>query len=532
MTTRDFIGELGLTEQDANEAGITLSPAEEVDYIKAERLAEQEITTSEISVDALEVAQTAKESLDFLAAMAMPTVFQYLFPPVFITVWIWLTSYVHKVRDFSQLCLGLPRGFGKSTLMKIFILYCILFTKKKFILVIGSKASLAENIISDVIDMLCEPNIIAVFGDWRLGITKDTQDTKKFGFRGRNITLAAVGWGGSLRGLNLKNERPDVMLFDDVQTRECADSVTESDKLEQWMIGTAMKAKSPMGCLYIFVGNMYPTKHSILRKLKTNPRWIKFIAGGILADGSSLWEELQPISQLLNEYESDMSMGHPEIFFSEVLNDENASANNLIDFSKLPDYPVATGDIPDGNFIIIDPSTDKIKADYVSIGYFEAHDTRPVLKEVIEDRLSPGDTIKKALTLALRHNCRLIVVEANAYQYSLLYWFDFFCQQQGIEGIQCLPIYSGIAAKNTRIMTMFRSYSAGELFIAPDVRSQVHTQIMEFNPLKRDNTDGILDLLTYAPRVMSEMSEYVFSLNIINEQEFGALEVIEHNSCF
>lgn len=523
---------LGFTEEDANEIGLTLSPAEEDAYIKAERIAYEEITTEEVSVDALEIAQTARDSLDFLAAMAMPTVFQYLFPAVFITCWGWLTSYVHKVRDFSQLCLGLPRGFGKSTLMKVFILYCILFTKKKFILVIGSKASLAENIISDVVDMLSEPNIIAVFGDWRLGIEKDTQELKKFGFRGRNITLAAVGCGGSLRGLNLKNERPDVMLFDDVQTRECADSQTESEKLVQWMIGTAMKAKSPFGCLYIFVGNMYPTKHSILRKLKTNSKWIKFIAGGILANGESLWEELQPIKQLLAEYESDLESGHPEIFFSEVLNDENANANNLVDFSKLPEYPVSPGDIPDGNFIIIDPSTDKAKADYVTITYFEVHDTKPVAMIILEDRYSPSDTIKKSLALALERNCRLIVVESNAYQYTLLHWFDHFCAQLGIEGINCVPIYSGSAAKTTRIMGMLRSYQGGDIHISPDIRTQVHTQIMDFNPLKRDNTDGILDCLTYAPRVIVEYGEFVVSLNIINEQTYDGIEVQEFNSCF
>lgn len=524
--------DLGFTEEDANEIGLTLSPSEEEMFIQAERIAYEEITVEEVAVDAQEIAKTAKESLDFLAALAMPIVFQYLFPAIFQTVWLWLTSYVHKVRDFSQLCLGLPRGFGKSTLMKIFILYCILFTKKKFILVIGSTAKLAENIISDVVDMLSEPNIIAVFGDWRLGITKDTQELKKFGFRGRNISLAAVGWGGALRGLNLKNERPDIMLFDDVQTRECADSQNESDKLFQWMIGTAMKAKSPFGCLYIFVGNMYPTKHSILRKLKTNTKWVKFIAGGILADCTSLWEELQPIEQLIAEYESDMESGHPEIFFAEVLNDENANANNLVDFNKLPEFPVSDNDIPDGNFIIIDPSTDKAKSDFVSIGYFEIHNTLPILMEHIEDRLSPGDTIRKSLELALRKNCRLICVESNAYQYSLLYWFTFICEQLGIKGINCLDIYSGIASKNTRIMKMLRSYVAGEIYIHPRSRSACHIQMMEFNPLKRDNTDGLLDLLTYAPKVITMYAEYIVSIGLIANQEIDLLEVPEYNSCF
>ena len=198
---------------------------------------------TEAAFDVFEVQELARHDLNFLAPLAMPTIFKFMYPAVFLAVWSLLLSTVAKTRDFTQLALGLPRGFGKTTLVKLFILYCILFTGKKFILIISSTAGLAENILADVIDMLNEPNIKKVFGDWKLGIEKDTQGIKKFGYRGRNITIAALGAGTSLRGLNIKNERPDVMIFEDIQTRECADSQVQSDTLERWMVGTAMKAK-------------------------------------------------------------------------------------------------------------------------------------------------------------------------------------------------------------------------------------------------------------------------------------------------
>jgi hypothetical protein len=484
------------------------------------------------SAPAEDIQKVSKADLDFLAALIMPTIFQFCFPPVFKSVWSWLIGYVEQHRVFPQLALGLPRGFGKTTLMKIFVIYCILFTDKKFILIISATATLAENILSDIVDMLEEPNIVAVFGDWRLGVAKDTQALKKFGFRGRNITLAAMGAEGNLRGLNIKNTRPDVMIFEDVQSRECADSQVQSDSLENWVVGTAMKAKSPTACMFIFVANMYPTKHSILRKLKDNPTWVKFIAGGILADGSSLWEELQPIAQLTREFQNDLAMGHPEIFYSEVLNDENASANNLIDLSKLPLSTYQEGDISAGNFIVIDPSNDKVGSDAVSIGYFEIHDAVPMLMELREGRFSPGDTIRTALNLSLTHNCRLIAVEANAFQYSLLYWFAFMCEQLGIAGVEAVPIYSGVTAKNSRILTMFKSYAAGEFFVHDECKLDVHMQITQFNPMRKDNTDGILDLLTYAPRVVQEFQEFIVSGNLLEQQEYNAVEVPEFNSPF
>lgn len=481
-----------------------------------------------------QVEQLAKDSLDFLAALAMPVVFRYLFPPVFKSIWQWLLSYIHRTRDFSQLAIGLPRGFGKTMLMKIFILYCVLFTKKKFILIICGTQTKANNIISDIMSMLGEQNIKKVFGDWKLGAETDRQDLKRFGFRGRNIIIMGAGAESDIRGITLENERPDVMLFDDIQTREDADSETVSSKLETWMVGTAMKAKSPHGCLFIFIANMYPTKHSLLRKLKHNPTWTKFIAGGILADGTSLWEELQPIEQLLKEYQNDLAMGRPEVFFAEVLNDENASVNNLVDLNKLPDYPFPADDLHFGNFIIIDPATDKAGSDFVTIMYFEIHNGYPVCKHLIEDRLSPGDTIAESLKIALSKNCRVIAIESNAYQYTLKYWFEFICNQRGIIGIEAVEVYSGSYSKNSRILNMFKQLLAGEIYVHPDCKAQVNLQISQFNPLKRDNTDGILDCLTYAPKVIEMYGNLLLASTIIEEQEFSRVKIrdTDYNSAF
>jgi hypothetical protein len=489
----------------------------------------EEPSFKEAAFKTADIQEHAKTSLDFLAALAMPTVFKYLFPTVFKQIWVWLVSYAGKVRDFSQLAIGLPRGFGKTMLIKIFILYCILFTKKQFILIICGTQTKANNIISDIVGMLNEQNIKRVFGNWQLGAETDRQDLKKFGFRGRNIILMGAGAGSDIRGITLENVRPDIMVFDDIQTRDAADSEVVSNNLETWMIGTAMKAKSPEGCLFIFIANMYPTKHSLLRKLKHNPTWVKFIAGGILSDGTSLWEELQPIEQLLKEFENDLSMGKPEIFYAEVLNDENASVNSSIDISKIPDCPYE----PEfqfgqhqGNFIVIDPATDKANADSVSIGYFEVWDGVPVSREIVEGRLSPGDSIDESLKLCFKYNCSLVAVESNAYQYSHLYWFNYICNQRGIIGINCVDVYSGHMSKNSRILSMFKGLLAKEQYLSKQVYAQVISQVTSFNYLKTNNVDGILDLLTYAPKVIEMYGQFLISQLILEQQEIDGMEIL------
>ncbi len=366
---------------------------------------------SDFNLERTEAIKLCEENLDFLAMIAMPTVFDFGFPPVLQAAWSLFKSFSFKVKEFPQIALGIPRGHGKTTLIKLYILFCILFTNKRFILVIGSTASHAENIIADIVDMLNEPNIITAFGDWKLGVEIDRQNLRKFGFRGRNITLGAIGAGGSLRGLNIKNERPDIMVFDDVQTKEDSESATTSAALERWMIGTAMKAKSPRGCVFIFAGNMYPGPNSILKKLKTNASWTKFISGAILADGTALWPDLRSLDSLIEELDNDIAMGHPEIFFSEVLNDTEAGINNRIDFSSFAKWAWGPGEMPQTKFIIIDPANDKSRSDKTAIGYFEGYDATPAMRDCIEETLSPGNTIRHAILLALKTRTRLIAVD-------------------------------------------------------------------------------------------------------------------------
>lgn len=491
--------------------------------------------SDEITAKHDEVYEAARGDLNFLAALAMPSVFQYLYPAMFIAAWNLMVTAAHKVRDFTQLVLGIPRGFGKTTLVKLFVLYCILFTKKKFILIISATGPLAENVLADVIDMLNESNIKKIFGDWKVGVERDTTNLKKFTFRGRSIILAALGAEGALRGLNLKNERPDIMIFEDIQTRECADSKVQSDSLERWMVGTAMKAKSPHGCFFLFVGNMYPTPYSILRKLKRNPRWTKFICGGIKQDGSSLWEELQPIQQLINELDNDISLGHEDIFAAEVLNDENAKLNTRIKLDKINEWPFTEVDQPQGAFVIIDPAAKKNRnSDLITITGFEVYDGISAIRHIDEGHYTPRENIMHAIYVALKLKTRLIGIEATAYQSTLLYWFIEVCKDLGLgdTAFDLVELHTGGYSKNSRITNGIKMLAKGEIRVHPAVRGALINQLSAWNPLKRDNTDGILDTVAYVPSMLEQYGHLMTIEGEILAQETEQVGVVQNNCRF
>lgn len=462
--------------------------------------------TTELSTSAAEAAQLSRQDLNFLGMLAAPEEFVFSFPAFYIALFGMLTSFKSKVERYA---IGIPRGFAKTTFIKLLCVWYILFSNKQFILIVGAAEDLAVNTLSDICDLLDGPNMRRLFGNWRSQCEVDTQALKVFHFRGRDIVLRSIGAGTAVRGINRKNKRPDVIIMDDVQKREISENKELSDQLLKWILGTLMKARSNSGCTYIYVGNMYP-QNCILEKLKNNTQWTSFIVGGILADGTSLWEELRPIEELIDEYQSDSEMGHPEIFVSEVLNSTDIASASGIDVGKIPQLPEYFKDSdPEGSFIIIDPSSGKKQGDDCTISHYSVCDGIPVFDQLLHGTFSPMETIKQAIAIGLARNTRLIAVEGVAYQSTLLFWFNHYCESEGISGFEFVELSPKGQAKNNRIKRGLLRCLKGEIYLHPNVRSLVCNQIMEWNPLKVNNVDDIIDPIGYVEELMRDYPELI-----------------------
>lgn len=447
-----------------------------------------------------------KTSLDFLASIVLTEIYSYGYPALFHGLWQLLCDAAIQLRGKPKYALGIPRGFAKTILMKLYVVWLVLFSDRGFILIVCNTEAHAMNFLSDVAEMLSHPNIISIFGDWRANMgDSDTKALKKFDFRGRSITIAAIGSGSSPRGLNIKFVRPDCVIMDDMQNRDEAENSEIAKEQMIWMLGTLMKACHPQRCVFIFVGNMYPFEGSILRKLKHSAIWTSIITGAILADGESIWPEHRSVEDLLEELANDTEQGHPEIFYAEVMNDEEGGTVSGIDVSKIKHLPDGLmQQMAQGGFIIIDPSGRKKKSDNTAIGAVLVFDETPVLWEVVNKQMDPGETIKTATLLAMKYNMQLIVVEGVAYQETLAYWFEQVWEQLGVEGLNIATITPGGLQKNARIRSWFQLLLSGKNYLHPQVRSEVIYEITQFNPLKTNNVDNLLDIGAYMTKVIAE----------------------------
>lgn len=462
---------------------------------------------AEVSVSSSDATVRTKSDLNFLDAIVRGASHLFDFPQFYLVLFQLLTQFKEEVEKFA---IGIPRGFAKTTFLKLLCVWYVLFSHKQFILIVSGSEKKAISILSDICDMLSSSNLRRLFGNWDANVETDQSTTKVFHFRGRDIVLWAVGAGTSVRGVNRKDSRPDVIIMDDIQEREDAPNADLADALLEWMLSTLMLAASPFECTYIFVGNMYP-QNAILQKLKNDPSWTSFIVGGITADGESLWEDLKPIDRLLKEYESLISLGKADIFISEILNSTEIALASGIDIGQIPFLPQYYLDVEEGEggFIIIDPSSGKKRGDDCSISHYEVMDGKPIFDEVLSGTFSPLETIKQSIEIGLRRNTRLIGVEGVAYQSTLLFWFDFVCKQEGITGFHFVELSPKGQAKNSRIKKGLVKLLAGEIYLHPNTRSIVLSQIVDWNPIKIDNTDDIIDPIGYVEEVLQEFPELI-----------------------
>lgn len=482
------------------------------------------MSTGQFNLSSEEARKGAQQDLNFLGMLSMPEYFLFAFPAFYITLFNIL---VNSQKRFAHYALGIPRGFAKTTFMKLLCLWYILFSDKRFILIVCAAEDLAINIVTDVCDMLSHPNIVQLFGSWEQNCSEDQKHKKVFFFRGRTIIIQGIGAESSVRGINRSHSRPDVMVMDDIQKKEDAVNPELAKKLMTWMVGTLMKAKSEKGCTFIFVGNMYP-QNSILEKLKGAKNWTSFIVGGILQDGQSLWEELKPIEELLEEWESDKDLGCEDVFLSEILNSTEIELPSGVKLESIPQCPDYYDSVPaDGNYILIDPSGEKKSSDDCTINYFEVKDGKSILTDITYGVFSPLETIKKALSVAMDNNCRLICVEDVAYQSSLLFWFNYYCEQHGIIGFEFQPVSPRGQAKNRRIKRGVTRVLAGEVLLHNKVRSLVLDQYSTWNPLKTNNKDDLIDPIGYAEEVEQKYSHLMCTVLNLEDNSGDASEAIE-----
>lgn len=463
----------------------------------------------DIGIDKHKARERGRVDVNFFAGLCMPDVCIYELPSFYIMIWQLLANRDEKaIGKLIRFALGLPRGHAKTTFIKILIAWLIVYDKVTFVLIICASEPLAENLLSDINDILGSPNIEAIYGSWNAALSKDAVDLKKAWYHDKPIVLAAKGAGSSLRGINIKNRRPDLIFCDDMQTRENDESPTDRAKLLRWFTSTLLKCIAPKkDRLVIYVGNMY-SEDCILKKLQDNSKWISLITGAILETGESLWPELHSLEDLMESFEHDEELGESDLWFAEVMNDPKAAGKSLL----MDPLPICPWDFtedsfrPDAAFLTIDPAGFKdISDNNVISGHYVFDGKGAVVERIVGDEIAdPEQLVVKALGLAIKLGASLIGIEDVGYQQTLQFWFNKYMTEYKVSGITVVPLNPHGRSKEARIRQFISELYAENYYQGQDARIAFVFQASKYKIGAKKNKDDILDADAYGLDVRNE----------------------------
>lgn len=471
-------------------------------------MTQQTVTTDVVT---LRAQLKQPEALNLYASLFLGPTFRKPFPPLLCAYWALLVRAALSGEEMElRYALGLPRGFAKTTLVKLFISWLIANTDFQFPLIVSATATKGEAVVNDIWDIMLGPNYRAVYGNVAAECSEDTKPRKIFTAFGKINIIAAIGAEGSVRGLNVHNRRPDIIILEDAQDKECADSPQRNEAFLTWMLGTLYLARSYERSICVFIGNMY-NKTCALQKLRENPLWISLISAGLLADGTSLWPEFRTVASLLADYQQAVSFGKPEIFLAEVMNDPEAAANLFFQSDKIPPYPHHRDADYYASFVVIDPATGKKDSDNTAIVGAALIEGDPTVIKYDPGKYGDYETARRAIDMAIQIRACFIAVEAVGYQIALANIIIRELQLKNIYTIAVFPISTKGLSKVARITDMLRRLYSGELRIHPDALPIFLAEAVIWAPSKKKPVDDVLDVTAYVNPAATEHWQLLYS---------------------
>ena len=397
--------------------------------------------------------------------------------------------------------LMMPRGFSKTTLIGIaVILYQILYREKKFIIYISETASHAEMQIANVKSELVGNELIrAVWGNLQPDRYAPEKWTASFFETTSGVTVACRGRGGQVRGLNHKGQRPDEILFDDVEDKESVRTDDRRVNTREWFYGDVIPALPAMDPDATIVGLgtlLHP--EALLMTLSNDPEWTFMRFSALDNEGTPLWPDNMTVKDIENKKKSFALAGQLHTFYMEYMSELRTPETQKFR-KEMFTVNVHIKDEMIAIALVVDPaiSEEKATADFcafAAVGMSEKG-LIGVLDYYNKIGMSPREQVDKYFEMSERNNATLHGVEAIAYQKALVHLIreEMFRKKQYFE-IECIT--HGRTGKHERINGVLQPRYANNYIVHARRFPDLETQLLDYPRGKIDGPDVVAMAIT------------------------------------
>lgn len=194
-----------------------------------------------------------------------------------------------------------PRGYAKSTKVSLITpLIAAARMLKRYVLMVQETGPQAQQAMGHVISELDTnerllgdfPHLARLRVGGRVVADRDIDVILASGFR-----LQAVGAGGSLRGRRNRQQRPDLVLIDDLEDDEHVHTAFQRDKLDAWLSSALLGALSPTADVYM-VGTLLHHDAVLARLMTRGAPWRPHVFHAI-HDQAALFELVGAVQEAI-----------------------------------------------------------------------------------------------------------------------------------------------------------------------------------------------------------------------------------------
>jgi hypothetical protein len=393
----------------------------------------------------------------------------------------------------------MPRGFSKTTLIGIAgMLYKILYQEHKFIVYVSETATAAATQLGNVkYELSANPMIHFLWGNLKPDRNSELKWTADMFQTTTGVVVASRGRGGQIRGMNVRGQRPDCILFDDVEDKESVKTEEQREKSRSWFYGDLMPALPRMDPKATIFGlGTILDREALLMTLHRDPEWTSLIFGAEDKDGDALWEDNMSIAQLEAKKKSYALAGMLPDFYREYMSQLRAAEKALFSgpFIIKPEW---RGEL-DAISLVIDPAiSEESKADYCAFGVVGIKPTGHllVLDVHMERGMLPDKQVDKFYELDKIYTPTKHGVESIAYQKALVHLIrgEMFRRKRYfvIEEIK-----HGRTAKDERIRGILQARYANGYIAHARRFADYETQLLDYPNGKKDGPDVVAMAIT------------------------------------
>lgn len=425
-----------------------------------------------------------------------------------------------------QKLLGVPREHAKTTLVKIAVILFMRYSRLGFTAYISNTFPSAHNAVKDIKEWFLSEQESALYGEARVKRSDGTEGIYILDIwvpgkpAPKRVILKAFGQGTQIRGQLIDNKRPDLMIFDDIESVETAASPTQQAKLDVWALGTAYKSMAKLG-VCIFIGNMIQ-ETSLLARLAKEPTWRPTVFGSIIRtkDGEirPLWEERWTLEALLNDYASFRRLGNGHVWEAEMM---NLTGKDILGekLDKAIRVPRPLPDQIEAGFICLDPAFG-LKAwndeSAITVHVRMRGGDIPLMVESLHGRWGEERLFDELLMASYRWGITTWVIEAVAAQRLLIPLFRSFFTQRSLSPdiILMIPIQAGKESKASRIVA-WRSAVANQSYGIAEEEQEIVDKLEEYVPGSKEH-DDLCDSGAYGTIIWSLFNSVIKSQGIQN----------------